>query len=187
MTVVNSFSDRLDIHKSAISSLAPLEKDVSVVQQLIADCITSGGRILSCGNGGSAAESQHFATELCGRYRSNRLALPGISLNSDGTSLTCIGNDFGWDQIFARQVEAFGRTGDVFFAISTSGNSENVIEATKRANDLGLITVGLLGKGGGKLKDLVTHPLIVDSLDTAAIQECHLVLIHILCEPLEAL
>ena len=187
MIVVNNFAERIELHNSAISSLAFLETGLSVVQQLMANCITSGGRILCCGNGGSAAESQHFATELCGRYRSNRPALPGISLNSDGTALTCIGNDFGWNQVFARQVEAFGRTGDIFFAISTSGNSANVIEATKRANDLGLITVGLLGKDGGKLKDLVTHPLIVDSLDTAAIQECHLVLIHILCEPLEAL
>jgi D-sedoheptulose 7-phosphate isomerase len=180
-----SFSKRLELHRQAMSVIEVMESKIGIVQSCLTGCLSNGGRAFACGNGGSAAEAQHFMTELSGRYRSNRRALSGLALTSDGATLTCIGNDFGWENMFARQVEAFGRKNDILFAMSTSGNSINVLRAVQAANEMGMVTVGLLGKGGGSLSGLVTHSLVVDSMDTGAIQEVHLVLIHMFCEALE--
>jgi D-sedoheptulose 7-phosphate isomerase len=127
----------------------------------------------------------HFATELSGRYRSNRNALPALALTADATALTCIGNDFGWDEIFARQLQAHARPGDVLVALSTSGNSPNIISALAAARGLSMVTIGLLGKGGGSALPLCDIPVVIEGDDTGAIQEAHLVIIHLLCEPLE--
>lgn len=151
----------------------------------MAERLRRGCKILVCGNGGSAADAQHFAAELTGRYVHERRALAAIALTTDTSSLTALGNDYSFDRIFARQVEALGRPGDLLVGISTSGNSANVIAAVESAHALGLRTVGLLGKDGGRLKALVDDPLVVPSTVTARIQEVHLMVYHFWCEVLD--
>jgi D-sedoheptulose 7-phosphate isomerase len=153
--------------------------------KLISDAINNGKTIFWCGNGGSAAESSHLAVELIGRFKENRLPLPSISLNSDTSAITCIANDFGYEEIFARQLEGLGRAGDVLVVLSTSGQSPNIIKALQRANKLGIKSVALLGKDGGKAKDFADIFIVVDSDETARIQEIHLLLGHIFCEFVE--
>ena len=148
----------------------------------MAERLMGGARILVCGNGGSAADAQHFAAELCGRYLCERRALAGIALTTDTSALTAIGNDYGFDRIFARQVEALGRPGDMLLGISTSGNSENIIQAVETAGALGLMTLGLLGRDGGRLGSLVDDCLVVPSNITARIQEIHIMIVHFWCE-----
>jgi len=144
-----------------------------------------GGKLLSCGNGGSMCDAMHFAEEWTGRFRGNRAALPAIAF-SDPSHLTCIANDFGYEEVFAREVEAYGRDGDLFVAISTSGNSPNVIRACEVARERGLTVVGLLGKGGGKMTELVDIPIIVPHADTSdRIQEVHIKVLHITIEAVE--
>ena len=151
----------------------------------MAERLKRGCRILVCGNGGSAADAQHFAAELSGRYVKERRALAGIALSVDTSALTAIGNDYGFDHVFSRQVEALGRPGDLLVGISTSGNSPNVIRAVTVARDLGLRTLALLGRDGGKLKDLADDALVVPSTVTARIQEIHLMTYHFWCEALD--
>jgi len=151
----------------------------------MAERLRRGCKILVCGNGGSAADAQHFAAELTGRYVRERRALAAIALTTDTSSLTALGNDYSFDRIFARQVEALGRPGDLLVGISTSGNSANVIAAVESAHALGMRTVGLLGKDGGRLKALVDDPLVVPSAVTARIQEVHLMVYHFWCEVLD--
>jgi D-sedoheptulose 7-phosphate isomerase len=145
-----------------------------------------GGRILICGNGGSAADAQHLAAELSGRYVKERRALAGIALTTDSSALTAIGNDYGFDQVFSRQVEALGRPGDLLIGISTSGNSPNVIRAVASAKELGLKTLGLLGRDGGQLLGLMDDAMVVPSPVTARIQEMHQMIYHFWCEVLDA-
>ncbi|MCL1894341.1 MAG: D-sedoheptulose 7-phosphate isomerase [Holophagaceae bacterium] len=151
----------------------------------IATSIANGGKILVCGNGGSAADAQHFAAELSGRFVAERRALAGIALTTDTSALTAIGNDYGFDNIFSRQTEALGRKGDILVGISTSGNSKNVINASKSARELGMKTIGLLGKDGGQLIDLLDDCLVVQSDVVARIQEIHIMIIHFWCEILD--
>ncbi len=151
----------------------------------IENALKGGNKMLICGNGGSAADAQHFAAELVVRYKKNRSALPAIALTTDTSILTAGGNDFGFETIFERQVEALGKEGDVLIAISTSGNSENVIRAVEKAKERGIKTIGLLGKGGGELKDIVDLALVAPSDNTARIQECHETIIHTICEEIE--
>jgi D-sedoheptulose 7-phosphate isomerase len=165
-----------------------LEKNYENLEKMvekITECLERGNKILICGNGGSAADSQHFAAELVGRFKLERKGLPAIALTTDTSILTAIGNDYGFDQIFERQVEALGKEGDILVGISTSGNSENVIRAVKKAKEIGIYTIGLLGKSGGKLKDLVDLSLVVPSNNTPRIQECHVLIYHIVCEEVE--
>lgn len=144
-----------------------------------------GGRLLSCGNGGSMCDAMHFAEEWTGRFRGNRDALPALAF-SDPSQLTCIANDFGYDQVFARSVAAYGQEGDLLLAISTSGNSPNVLAAVAAAKERGITTVGLLGKGGGKLKDEVDIAIVVPEASTSdRIQELHIKVIHITIEAVE--
>lgn len=180
-----TFLDRINLCRAALESVELQIETLNEIAQLVADNIASGKTIYAAGNGGSAAEAMHFSTELSGRYRSNRNALPGIALCSDGTLLTCIGNDFGWDQVFARQLQALAKTDDMFLAISTSGKSGNIIQAAITARHLGLKVIGLLGKGGGDVLPLCDLAIVIESNDTGAIQEAHLVVIHMLCEKLE--
>lgn len=154
---------------------------MDAIGQRLLTALRAGGKVLLCGNGGSAADAQHVAAELVGRFAHVRRGLPAIALTTDSSALTSIGNDFGFDHVFARQVEALARKGDVLIGISTSGNSRNVIEAVKMARKLGVTTIGLLGGSGGALKDLVDYVLIVPSHDTPRIQECHILIGHIWC------
>jgi D-sedoheptulose 7-phosphate isomerase len=151
----------------------------------MAERLKRGCRILVCGNGGSAADAQHFAAELSGRYLKERRALAGIALTVDTSALTAIGNDYGFDQVFSRQVEALGRPGDLLVGITTSGNSPNVILAVEAAKKLGMRTLALLGRDGGRLKDLADDALVVPSQVTARIPEIHLMTYHFWCEALD--
>ncbi len=156
--------------------------------KLLGACVTSvrnGGKLMLFGNGGSAADSQHLATELTVRYKRDRAAIAAIALTTDTSALTAGGNDLGFDQIFARQIEALGRRGDVALAISTSGKSPNILAALKRAKDMGIVTAALSGKGGGDLAGLADHLLVVPSDTTARIQEMHITLGQMLCGALE--
>jgi D-sedoheptulose 7-phosphate isomerase len=144
-----------------------------------------GGKLLLCGNGGSAADAQHIAAELVGRFLADRRAYPALALTTNSSIMTSVGNDYGFDQIFARQVTALGRPGDVLLAISTSGNSPNVIEAVAEARRIGLRIFGFLGCDGGRLLDLVDVALVVPSQQTPRIQEVHITMGHLLCRLLE--
>ena len=148
-------------------------------------CLRAGGKLLVFGNGGSAAEAEHFVTELVGRYRVDRRPLAAIALTTDSTSITAIANDYGFEQIFSRQLQALAKPGDVVLAISTSGNSPNVLRATESARSLGLVTVGLTGLTAGKLRDLIQVGICVPSDSTPRIQEAHALVVHILCGILE--
>jgi D-sedoheptulose 7-phosphate isomerase len=159
-------------------------KKIGEATQLMVDAIKGDGRILSCGNGGSMCDSMHFVEELTGRYRKDRDPIAAMSMG-DPSHITCVANDYGYEYIFSRHVDAWGRKGDVLVAISTSGNSQNVILATEAAKKKGMKVIGLLGKTGGKLKDMVDVPLIVDYPITDRIQEIHIKLIHIFIEGIE--
>lgn len=162
-----------------------LTDKISNIGNLLADTLKSGGTLFWCGNGGSASDSQHLAAELVGRFKKNRRALRSIALNTDTSVLTCISNDFSYDDIFSRQVEALARPGDVLIGISTSGGSQNVLNAFRVAKKMDVTTVALLGKGGGVAKTAVDFPLVVPSDTTARIQEIHILIGHILCEIIE--
>jgi D-sedoheptulose 7-phosphate isomerase len=158
---------------------------LAAVAAAIADALASGGRLLLCGNGGSAADAQHVATELVARYKRERRALPAIALGTDVTYLTAMSNDYDFNTVFARQVQAFGRAGDVLWAFSTSGNSPNVLAAVEAARTLGLTTIGFTGSTGGQLAPAVDHCLRVPSTDTPHIQEAHMAAAHAICELVE--
>ena len=149
---------------------------------LIIMCLRAGGKLLFFGNGGSAADAQHLAAEFVGRFVRERAGLPAIALTTDSSILTAVGNDYGFDQIFARQVQALGRPGDVAIAISTSGNSPNIIEGVKAARKGYLKTIGLSGKDGGLLATEADVVITIASISTARIQECHITIGHLLCE-----
>jgi D-sedoheptulose 7-phosphate isomerase len=151
----------------------------------MAQSLLGGGRVLSFGNGGSAADAQHLAAELVGPFRRERQGLSAIALSTDPSVVTGLGNDLGFDAVFRRQVEAHGRPGDVALGITTSGRSPNVLEGLRAARDRGLVTVGLTGSGGGGLVGLVHHLVDVPHTDTARIQEVHVMVVHVLCQVVE--
>src|ERR1041384_8225622 len=151
----------------------------------VVGALNSGGKILTCGNGGSAADALHMAEELVGRYNRNRRSLPAVCLNADPTLLTCIANDYGFDEVFARQIEGLGGKNDVLGCFSSSGNSPNVVRALEAARKQGVRSVALLGKGGGKAKGQADLEMIVASADTARIQEAHTLLLHAMLERVE--
>lgn len=153
------------------------------VAALLVGAIRNGNKILICGNGGSACDSQHFAGELVGKFYKKRMGLPCVALNSDGGILTCVGNDFGYEEVFSRQVQALGKEGDVLIAISTSGNSPNILEALREAKDIGVKTVLITGGTGGSAHSFAEHVLCVsDTKSTPRIQETHAWILHSLCE-----
>ena len=151
----------------------------------LSDVLREGGKVLVFGNGGSAADAQHFAAELVGRYLYDRPGLPALALTTDTSALTAIGNDMGYDAVFRRQVEAHGRKGDVAIGITTSGRSRNVVDALRAARERGLVTMALTGGGGGLLKDAVDYLIDAPSTDTPRIQELHGLVIHLLCQIVE--
>lgn len=162
-----------------------LSESIQKTGQILARSLAEGGTLFWCGNGGSASDSQHLAAELVGRFKKNRRPLRSVALTTDTSALTCIANDFSYDDIFSRQIEALGRPGDVLIGISTSGKSENVLRAFKMAKEIGVLTVALLGKGGGPSKDLADQSLVMPSGTTARVQEAHILIGHILCELIE--
>ena len=171
-------NDSIDVKKKLLSSSVEIFKAAST----IAEALSNGKKVLICGNGGSAADAQHFAAELVVRFEKERKALPAIALTTDSSIITAHSNDYDFSTVFSRQVEALGNKGDVFVGISTSGNSENVIKAFEVAKAKGLICIGLSGKDGGKMKSLaLDHLIVVPSNVTARIQESHIMIIHIIC------
>ena len=156
--------------------------DIIKVANIILNCLENGNKIIVMGNGGSAADAQHFVAELVGRYKIERKALPAISLTTDTSIITAIGNDYSFDQIFARQCESLVNRNDVIIAISTSGNSENIIQGIRSSKQKGGIIVGLTGNSGGKIKEQTDISIIIPSNQTPRIQESHRVIMHILCE-----
>ena len=154
------------------------------ISELIARTFQNGGKILICGNGGSATDAMHFAEEFTGRFRKNRKALPVIAL-TDPSHITCVGNDFGFEEIFSRGVEAFGKKEDVLIGLSTSGNSENIIRAFQKAKEIGMKTIALLGKDGGKLKGFCDYEFIIPAKTSDRIQELHMTILHVIIEGVE--
>jgi D-sedoheptulose 7-phosphate isomerase len=169
-----------------LESLKDLEPQVNRTADLIGECFRAGNKLLMCGNGGSAADASHFATELVVRFTKDRRALPAICLASDSGILTAAGNDYGFDKIFERQIAAFGQAGDGLICFTTSGNSQNVLRALKEAKARKLKTVAFLGRDGGSTLGIADIDLLVKDNSTARIQEAHQLLIHVLCEIIEA-
>ena len=160
-------------------------REIKLAGEQIIKSFKNGNKLLIAGNGGSAADAQHFAAELVGRFMAEREGLPAIALTVNSSNLTAIANDFGYEQVFVRQLEALAKHGDIFFAISTSGNSENLIKALDWGRKNNLINIGLLGKGGGKIKNYCDISIIVPSDNTQNIQEAHIMIIHIICQMID--
>lgn len=185
-------SDRLiQQHLLELSDLAKavaqqMHELIAEVAELTHATITAGGKLMFCGNGGSAADSQHLATEYVVRFRRNRRPVAALALTTDTSLLTAAGNDFGFDQIFSRQVEALGRPGDLLFLHSTSGESRNLLQAAAAARTAGVTTVAMLGNAGGALADKVDHPVVVPTRNGAHAQELHLAIGHIICDLVES-
>jgi len=178
-----AFQDNLALINIFLENEQNFRQLVNIADDL-AQCFIRGGKVLICGNGGSACDSMHFAEELTGRFRKNRKALPAIALTDPG-HLTCVGNDMGFDQVFARGVEAYGGPGDFLIALSTSGNSANVIRAVEQAHKQQMDTICLLGKEGGKLKGQATHEIVIPGIHADRIQEIHMLILHVVIELLE--
>lgn len=181
----STITQQLKESAAVISATAALGDELAQVGEALIKTYKAGGKILTFGNGGSSCDAQNFADELVGRFQRNRRPLPAIALTVNNADLTSIANDFGYDEVFARQLEAHARPGDIAVAISTSGNSANVLKAVEKAKTLGLTTIGLTGGTGGKLKAMVTHGICVPSDVVARIQEAHITIIQIWCGLIE--
>lgn len=175
----------LEEHQAVLTTLESLAPKIEKVANHMIQALQNGNTIFWCGNGGSASDAQHLAGELVGRFVGDRKALKSISLNADSAVMTCIVNDYGYEHIFSRQVEGLGVQGDVLIGITTSGKSENVLNAIAVANKKLMTTIGFLGKGGGKASSLVSEAIVIDSNTTARIQEMHITIGHILCDLIE--
>jgi phosphoheptose isomerase len=171
---------------ATLAALTALAEPLERAARLATDCLLAGHKLLTCGNGGSASDASHLATEFVARFHTDRRPFPALCLTDSGSTLTAIANDYSFEQIFARQVRAFARHGDVLIAISTSGQSKNVALAIAAANELGIPTVAFLGKGGGFTKGLATVELLIPSDVTARVQEAQVLLYHCLCELVDA-
>ncbi len=183
--VQTRISASLDASVAAIQSLRECTSAIEAVSAVVIATLRAGQKVLTAGNGGSAAESLHMAEELVGRFRGNRMSLPAVSLVADCTALTCIGNDFGFDHIFSRQVEGLGKEGDVLFLFSTSGRAVNLTMALDVAKARGLRTVALLGRDGGALAGRADYEIVVPGSATERIQEAHQVLMHLILDEVE--
>lgn len=174
-------------HHRAVIALVESELTVKIAEaaEMLSGCLKAGGKILIAGNGGSAADAQHFAAEIVGRFKKERRGMPAVSLTTDTSIITAIGNDYGFNCIFERQVEALAAPGDVVIGISTSGGSENIRRALAKATATGCSTIALLGKDGGIIREMVDLDLTVPDHDTPRIQEAHITMIHILCDLIE--
>ncbi len=183
MSLLNSYKITADLLNNFIK-MEEEEKLTEKVSRELAKIFQDGGKVLIAGNGGSNCDALHFAEEFTGRFRKNRRALPAIAI-SDSSHITCVGNDFGFDHIFSRGVEAYGKKGDLFIGISTSGNSSNIIKAVDQAKEQGLKTMALLGKDGGKLKGQCDFEFIIPGKTSDRIQEIHMMILHIIIEGVE--
>lgn len=186
MKYVNYLKTEHAAHMAMFNALEPLFPLISTVGEAMQACIKNGGKILIMGNGGSAADSQHIAAEIVGRFKKERKGLPAIALTTDTSILTSVGNDYGYDYVFARQIEALCRPEDLVIGLTTSGSSVNVVSAIEAAKSIGATTVGLTGGGGGKLNALCNYNIVIPSNVTARIQEAHIFVGHSLCEILES-
>ncbi len=179
-------SKELELHvQTILKTKELLQDDIKQACQMAVDCIKRGNKVLIFGNGGSAADAQHIATEFTGRYKIERRGLPAIALTTDTSALTAIGNDYGYEVVFSRQVEALANKGDLVWGISTSGNSENVLRAFKKAKEIGCETLGLSGKNGGAMQGKCDLNIIVPSDNTPRIQEMHILIGHIICQAID--
>ncbi len=183
---MSQFKKNLADHQLLFNSMDSLESAVEGVANLVTDAFSMGNKLMICGNGGSAADSQHIAAEMVGRFTKNRKPLPAIALSTDTSTLTCIANDYSYDEVFSRQVEALGKPGDIFLGISTSGNSKNVIRAMSLARDMGITVVALTGCAGGQMNSIAHMSITVPSDVTARIQEAHIFIGHTLCGDIES-
>lgn len=183
MKLIDSYVTTYELLKDFIE----IEKKENITEKIAVDmaaAFQAGNKVLIAGNGGSNCDALHFAEEFTGRFRGNRRALPAIAL-SDSSHITCVGNDFGFDYIFSRGVEAYGKEGDFFIGLSTSGNSANVIKAVEAAKELGMKTIVLLGKDGGKLKGMCDYEFVIPGATSDRIQEIHMMILHIIIEGVE--
>lgn len=176
---------QIEEHQMILEKITVLIPIIEAIGMACKTAIETGHKILLCGNGGSAADSQHIAAEFVGRFVKERCSLPAIALTTDTSILTAVGNDYGYDQIFLRQVEGLGQAGDVLIGISTSGNSANVVKAVELAKTMGIQTFAFTGDGGGKLKELCDLTLAVPTKTTTRVQEMHILAGHIICELVE--
>jgi D-sedoheptulose 7-phosphate isomerase len=181
--MLNTINSEFESHLKTIQMVQnSMVKDLEIASKMVVETLKNGKKVLICGNGGSAADAQHFAAELTGRYKTERKGLAGIALTTDTSAITAIGNDYGYDRIFDRQTEALGVEGDLLIGISTSGNSKNVINAFKVAKSLGCKTLGISGRDGGMMNNECDFNLVVRSDDTPRIQEMHILFIHTICQ-----
>lgn len=185
MTASKLISKAIDDHKAAVLALSNMVPQIEALVTRLKQCLKDGGKLVFMGNGGSAADSQHIAAELVGRFKRERRGLPAIALTTDTSILTAVGNDYGYENIFSRQVEALCGPKDVLIGISTSGNSGNVVRAVETGKQMGVFCVGLLGGSGGKLAALCDFSMVAPVAETARVQELHILIGHILCELLE--
>tara|TARA_Y100000589_G_C27104857_1_gene609637 strand:- start:581 stop:1171 length:591 start_codon:yes stop_codon:yes gene_type:complete len=180
--IESSIKKEIEEHIEVTNLLKEKIFDIKTISNTIISALTDKKKVLTCGNGGSASDSSHLASEIVGRYQKDRKGYPSINLASETSAITAIGNDYGFENIFSRQVEAFGNQGDILVVISTSGNSINLINAAKSAKNKGLKVVGLLGRSGGKVIELVDEEVTIESNRTCRIQEMHSIIIHIICD-----
>ncbi|MDF9826596.1 D-sedoheptulose 7-phosphate isomerase [Ereboglobus sp. PH5-10] len=185
-TPTNLLDNSIAATARCIESLKEIRAEIDRAAELILKTVRSGNKLLICGNGGSAAEAQHFSTELVGRYFKNRRSLPSVALNADGSLITCIGNDYGFDAAFSRQIEGLAKPGDVVIGITSSGNSANILAALETAKKLGLESISFLGRGGGKARGMATVDLIIPGDSGRCAQEAHLFLVHHFCDLIDA-
>lgn len=184
MDIIEIIKNSIQVKENIISNLDLIKKIENVTEEII-KAYKNGNKVLICGNGGSAADAQHIAAELSGRFYYDRPPLPAEALHVNSSYLTAVANDYNYSEIFSRMVKAHGKKGDILIGISTSGNSINVIKAIEIANKLEIITVGMTGQSGGKIKDVVKYLINVPSEDTPRIQEAHILIGHIICEKVE--
>jgi len=175
----------LEQHNETFSALTSMQVEIEQACTLIATTLEKGRTIFICGNGGSASDAQHFAAELTGRFEQNRRGYAAIALTTDTSALTAIANDYGFERVFARQLESLGRSGDLLIALSTSGNSENILQTVSQAKEMDIKVIGLSGKTGGELKSRVDCSMVVSATRTSRIQEAHIFLLHYFCEQFE--
>lgn len=178
------FKDTIEVKQRMLDDLELL-KIIDEVVKITTKALQAGNKVLFCGNGGSAADAQHIACELSGRFYLDRAPLFAEALHVNTSALTSIGNDYGFEEIYARMVQSKGKEGDILFALSTSGNSPNVLRAVEKATELQMITIAMTGKTGGKIKNLCDHLIAIPSEDTPRIQECHIMVGHLICELVE--
>lgn len=179
--MLNELQEHICIAQEVLS----LQNTIQDIAKTLIEALKNGNKILICGNGGSAADAQHFSAELTGRYKTERKGLPAIALSTDTSALSAIGNDYGFDFVFSRQIEALAQKRDVLFGISTSGNSNNVLYALKEARKKGCLCIGLSGKGGGEMNTYCDINLVIPSNNTPRIQEMHILVIHLLCQAID--